>query len=391
MRRILLVVPIVVFLCGVAIPTNDKPARATALQGRQSVYSSATIWDWQAPDNDNAILDRCGYRPLELNPRNPLTEGLNPYVVGCVIEAMLRTNASPEAVRFFETMTLFLTDFEEQGTVDVGRAAAPWFNMGRGDMVVLNGNPSAILIRDVVSPDWSGAPGYHPYRTALHWPEYATLTRSERLPDGRQQLILHVPIQDCRACPALALLRLLLTFSLDGTLIQNTVLSPPLFGPTVLVQEPREALQLLFLCYWEGCLRDYAVVINRDQLPLDLSWLTIIRSSDRAIYYTFSLLTSLNPGQYVVVQNGAPCEPGPGGCVPYPHAPCALPTEFEPAEVLRPADFLLVARDGRVLASASWPPPWSGLANPSQAAPMPSNLPGLEESACLTRPEFPPN
>jgi hypothetical protein len=136
------------------------------------------------------------------------------------------TGASPEAVQLFEATRLFLLEFQERGTVDVGLASAPWFNMGRSQILLLNGTPSVISIFDLVPRDWHTNPAYAAYSGALTWPEYGAVEDSETLPEGGQRMLVHVALRDCRACPDLALMRLALTFDADGAVSEESLLPP---------------------------------------------------------------------------------------------------------------------------------------------------------------------
>jgi len=197
-------------------------AHSAAASQSQSIYSSTTIWEWeasQAADHWNALVEQCGVEPIQLNPDDPRD-------AGCVVRAMRGTGASPDAVQLFEMSKLFLLAFEERGTVDSGVASAPWFNMGRPQTVLLNGTPSVISIFNLLPSDWQAEPGYAAYEGALAWPEYSRLQESQVFPDGSQRLLISVVLRACRACPDLALMPLALTFDNDGVLTAITPLQP---------------------------------------------------------------------------------------------------------------------------------------------------------------------
>jgi hypothetical protein len=165
---------------------------------------------------------------LELKPDNPLH-------AGCILEVMRDAGASAAALRFFESTKMFLGGFQELGTVDLGSASAPWFNMGRGEAVFLNGLPSALPIHtafDVRPEAWQSAPGYpellRTWPRVFPWPEYARLAGSEMLLDGSQWIALEFPMRECRACPTAAWMPVVFQFGGSGRLVARDVLPPKL-------------------------------------------------------------------------------------------------------------------------------------------------------------------
>jgi hypothetical protein len=215
-RKIHLVAAIAAGCCVVVGAASGGSARASTAQ---QLYSSATVWESHAPDRSTALLDQCGVEPIWLSPDDPRD-------AGCVVRAMRQTDASPDAVQLFEATRLFLLEFQERGTVDVGLASAPWSNMGRSQILLLNGTPSVISIFDLVPRDWQTDPAYAAYLGVLTWPEYGAVADSEMLADGSQRMLVHVLLRECRACPDLALMRLALTFDTDGGLADSRLLSP---------------------------------------------------------------------------------------------------------------------------------------------------------------------
>jgi hypothetical protein len=122
------------------------PSVVTAQDTPSDGYSADTVWDWYNHVDDLPPL--CGVSSwFELRPEDCVADA------GCVEAAMRKLGASESAVRFFEMSTQFLNAFDERGQIDFGHASSPWLNMGRGEAVLLNGAPSAILMSRVLSPN----------------------------------------------------------------------------------------------------------------------------------------------------------------------------------------------------------------------------------------------
>src|SRR5687767_5502956 len=130
-----------VLVAGLATPepAAGTGSHASSLQARP--YSSAAIWSIDEHQPELEVW--CGRPVFELSPERSSED------MGCIARAMRETGASPGAVRFFETTKMFLRAFQPLGTVDLGTASAPWFNMGRGNLFFLNGSPEAVSIFDV--------------------------------------------------------------------------------------------------------------------------------------------------------------------------------------------------------------------------------------------------
>jgi hypothetical protein len=172
----------------------------------QNPWSRAAVWD--QPDNWFDDLQRdCGSPPF-LSPER--AEDL-----ACIADAMRAMGADAEAVRFFAATKQFLLHFDERGTVDLGVAGAPWFNMNRPMLVFLNGEPSIISLFDVVAganvaPVDFGQP--------FPWPEYGRVEGTSDLLGGGQQILVSIPLRECRACPDVGQMLIRLRFNGAGVL-----------------------------------------------------------------------------------------------------------------------------------------------------------------------------
>ena len=192
------------------------------------LYSEAATWNWFDDGNQAAVKSRCRRSSmLGLNPQE------NPGDAGCVVAAMRATGASADAIRFFETTHLFLVRFHEAGRIDTGTAGAPWSDMGRGELVFLNGSPSVIPLGfalSVTEESWKTAPAYDDVRQrnpqAFPWINHSGLDKNEALPDGSQRFTVLIPLRDCRACKAVATMPVVLTFDSDGVVAAKEILPP---------------------------------------------------------------------------------------------------------------------------------------------------------------------
>jgi hypothetical protein len=203
------------------------PAAARAQAA--DVYSADTVWDWYNHADDLPAL--CGAASwFELDPDERVADA------GCVQDAMRQLGASESAVRFFDATTQFLNRFDERGAIDFGHASSPWLNMGRGDAVLLNGLPSAILMSRTTSPrddGWKSVPGYadvlRRYPQAFPWVEYGGPLAEQSSDDGRVMVALALDMRECRACANVATFRAELHFAPSGfiTAIQPLPPGPP--------------------------------------------------------------------------------------------------------------------------------------------------------------------
>ena len=202
-------------------------ASTAGAQGDQ-VYSDAATWNWFQEENQAAVSARCQIQFMgALSPRD------NPGHAGCIVAAMRSTGANEAAIRFFETTQLFLAEFEEAGRIDLGHAGAPWSDMGRGEMVFLNGSPSVIPLGfalDLGDDAFKNAPAYadirQRYPNAFPWSNHASLHGNDTLPGGSQRFTGVMPLRDCRACEAVAAMPVALTFDASGVLVVRDILPP---------------------------------------------------------------------------------------------------------------------------------------------------------------------
>ena len=196
-------------------------------EGALATYSQDSVWDWQGHSDDVAAM--CGVGSwFELHPDQSIRDE------GCVVSAMRALGASDSAVRFFETTGQFLQEFDKRGPiVDFGRASTPWLNMGRGEAVLLNGAPSAILISKAFSgrqEEWAGVPGYaellqrHP--NVFPWIEYGGPASTTTATDGAQLITAVFDMRECRACASLATMPVIFAFDTSGVLVSEEVQAP---------------------------------------------------------------------------------------------------------------------------------------------------------------------
>src|SRR6266545_5000578 len=164
----------------------------------QNQWSDAAVWG--QPDNWFQVLDQdCGF-PVSLSPARPDD-------FACIVKAMSASGADPEAISFFAATQTFLLQFDEQGRVDLGVAGAPWINMNRPAIVFLNGEPSVITLFEVVAETYAAESG-----GPLPWPEYAQVEATAELVGGGQQIRVSMPLRECRACPDVGQLMILVGF-----------------------------------------------------------------------------------------------------------------------------------------------------------------------------------
>jgi hypothetical protein len=212
---------------GLTASVGAAGAAAPAAQGDQT-YSDAATWNWFREENQAAVSTRC-----QIQFMGALNPGENPGHAGCIVAAMRTTGANEAAIRFFETTRLFLAEFEEAGRIDLGHAGAPWSDMGRGEMVFLNGSPSVIPLGfalDLGDDSFKDAPAYadirQRYPNAFPWSNHAGLHANDALPGGSQRFTVVIPLRDCRACEAVAIMPVALTFDAAGVLVARDILPP---------------------------------------------------------------------------------------------------------------------------------------------------------------------
>ena len=226
-QRVSITLIALVLVIGLVMNPVTPAAASPAVQGDQT-YSETSTWNWFQDENKTAVSARC-----QMQFMGAMRPEENPGHAGCIVAAMRTTGASAEAIRFFETTHLFLTDFHEAGRIDLGHAGAPWSDMGRGEMVFLNGSPSVVPLGFALSlteESWKNVPAYYDVRQrnpqAFPWPNHAGLDTNDPLPDGSQRFIVLIPLRDCRACKAVATMPVALTFDSGGVLVAKEILPP---------------------------------------------------------------------------------------------------------------------------------------------------------------------
>jgi hypothetical protein len=202
------------------------PSGVLARDAAPQVYSADTVWDWHSHFDELPPL--CGVSSwFELNPEDRIADA------GCVEAAMRQLGASESAVRFFEMTTQFLNSYEKRGQVDVGHASSPWINMGRGEAVLLNGAPSAILMSRALGArdqSWKLLPGYAElllrYPNAFPWVEYGGPVSEPQSEDGGAIVVTAFDMRECRACANVATFRAELRFDPSGFITSMNALPP---------------------------------------------------------------------------------------------------------------------------------------------------------------------
>jgi hypothetical protein len=198
----------------------------TGMLAQQSVNS---------PYADDAVWNGIGSVPQQCGAASWFTLFPDENVAhsGCIVSAMRALGASESAVRFFEATGQFLLSFDERGPIDFGHAASPLVNMGRGEDVLLNAAPSAILMSQAVNTTddtWKGDPSYAGIQTsapnAFPWVEYGGPEAERVLPDGSVEITASFDMRECRACASVGSMRLLFRFDPRGVLAATELLPP---------------------------------------------------------------------------------------------------------------------------------------------------------------------
>jgi hypothetical protein len=202
------------------------PQSAFAQSWPPSMYSTDSVWDWSSHANE--LLPLCGASSwFDLRPDTSVADQ------GCIESAMRQLGASESAVQFFDTTSQFLLSVDKRGAIDFGRASSPWVNMGRGEAVLLNAAPSAILMSRAVNPtddSWKSMSGYASLLqrnpNASPWTEYGGPVTEVQSDDGGVTIDVGFDMRECRACPNLATFREELVFNPAGFIIATNVLPP---------------------------------------------------------------------------------------------------------------------------------------------------------------------
>jgi len=189
-------------------------------------YSADSVWDWS--QYFTALPEKCPTPAwFDMKPNEREEDAL------CVAAAMRDWGASDSAVQFWQETGQFLVSFDEAGRLDTGLASSPWVNDGRGEAVLVNGSPSAMLISQVVgnaTEGWQSQPAYAELSrsapNASAWPEYSAFIDTKMLPNGNQELVAWFDMRDCRDCPTVAHMPFTLRFDPAGALIGVERLAP---------------------------------------------------------------------------------------------------------------------------------------------------------------------
>jgi len=190
-------------------------------------YSTDSTWDWT--QYFTALPEKCPTPAwFDMRPNE------NPDDAACVAAAMRDWGASDSAVQFWTENGQFLVSFDEAGRLDTGLASSPWVNDGRGEAVLVNGSPSAMLISQIVgsgTEGWQAQPAYAELsrsapNASASWPEYTAFVDTKMLPDGGQQLVAWFDMRDCRDCPTVAHMPFTLRFDANGVLVGTERLPP---------------------------------------------------------------------------------------------------------------------------------------------------------------------
>ncbi len=192
---------------------SPTPTDGAASQTATAPPADAEPWNEDAtwiPSFDELLP--CG-EPIALYPED------DPEAASCI--TALAEEVGPNVADFLEATDQFLFEFDGRPGIDVGRAGAPWFNMGRGEMVFLNASPDVIFAAEHVPVNWSVAPQY---RDAIGdglivaWFEYWSVESQTTAADGGESFVIEYPLQECRVCPAIGTLRVRYRFDADRAL-----------------------------------------------------------------------------------------------------------------------------------------------------------------------------
>jgi len=183
-----------------ATPTPELPSGSMDI-------GSGSVWEPLLDEATLARLHECGGdRPSE-----------------CVTAIMQSSGASSQAIEFFKMTRWFLSDFQEMGTVDLGRIVDPWRANDNVQYAFLNGSPLVVYPEEEVRP---AAIELDPNYDALVpsfpnlslWPGdsvFEVLGVSEQ---GGQRFVLEFSLVDgCHACGTGHFARVAFDFALDGT------------------------------------------------------------------------------------------------------------------------------------------------------------------------------
>jgi len=229
MLRLLLVAVVLALFLSACDSSEDSPSSSspTPTEEPEPVSLLASPWSaravWQPTASDELWTKHCGSPPIFINPtRANLT---------CAVGVMEDSRANPEAVEFFRTQGFFLVHFEELGPIDYGRAAAPWFNMGRTSaQLFLNGSPSIVSASVPSVGPLSADPTYAAAMAAsssfFPFLEYSKLGQVSIRPSPNvlETIDLLIEVRICRACDLIGFIHTQYAFGSEGTVTGVTLL-----------------------------------------------------------------------------------------------------------------------------------------------------------------------
>lgn len=192
---------------------SPTPADSASSPTASALLEDAERWNEEAtwtPIFDELVS--CG-EPTALNPEDDLA------AASCI--SALADKAGPAVADFFEATDQFLFDFEGRSGIDVGHAGAPWFNMGRGELVFLNASPDVIFAAEHVPITWSIAQQYREVvgdGLISAWFEYWSVESHTLEAAGGETFVIAYTLQECRACEIVGTLRVSYRFDADRAL-----------------------------------------------------------------------------------------------------------------------------------------------------------------------------
>lgn len=227
-RFALLGAALLMALLSAPLATHAQPAAPTYTQA--AVVGGRCTGDAEGisiacSSGDTSFLEQaaelCGVAyTAELNANDPRQ-------ADCILAAMSAAGASDQAQQLFQNTHLLLRTFihvDGLGPIDIGVANVPWVNMGRDQIVFLNGSPPAVPLfsadlKDVFlrMPDHDTLVHRNP--RAGPWFEYSGIGVTQPLSDGGEMIVLTVPLKVDRPSPALACMPVEFTFDTGGTLV----------------------------------------------------------------------------------------------------------------------------------------------------------------------------
>lgn len=148
----------------------------------------------------------------------------NPNLENCLKEAMIASNASPQALAFAASgnFDYFLSEFQSEGAISPGIITEIGSANNNDQPVLLNGKTPMIQVWNLTNPpvmDLSELKKTHPNAATDDHPP--TFISSSNTADGGQAFTYDVTVSDCHVCD-LAEYNETLTFDSNGNLVGNT-------------------------------------------------------------------------------------------------------------------------------------------------------------------------